>query len=64
MGLAHNLMNSNDTTIGFALAMTVLVILSTVYMLWLVYKKKKYFSLPWIKEYGKSSICVDEDGEE
>jgi hypothetical protein len=44
LGLAHHLMTSNDTTIGFALTMTVLVILSTVYMLWLVYKKQKYFS--------------------
>jgi hypothetical protein len=37
-------MTANDTTIGFALAMTVLVILSTAYMIWLVYKKQEYLS--------------------
>ena len=54
----------NSSSGGFILSSLILLILSTLYMMYRVYYKKKYFSKDWLRAHGEEVPGEENDKEE
>jgi len=55
-GSGHAYQNVNDSIGALVMLALFVLLLSTAYMCFRVYKKQKYLSESWLKEYGKKPV--------
>ena len=51
-GLGHSAENVREGNLALVILTAIILLGSAIYLIYRIYKKEKYFSKPWIKEFG------------